>query len=324
MSQFFVAFAIFSCLLGSDEKAATKSPEPRIVLRISHEFVAKLVNQEVENAAPVDRILFGAHVTGTATTSGKVVLLPAENEREASFNVRFHGTIFTKTISQRKGVTVSSSGTTFFAATKRIQFDGHAFIAGPTEIQATRTSATDGISVPRGIASGIVRSAAQKQVRRLQPQGDEIAINEGKSAIVAEFDKQMDRAVRDLNDAVPFDDIVNTYLPNAKNLEMHFASSKNHLLAAVGQPDAKFPRLPTAVAGKRAPVEICIQYTKQTEIAQKLTDRWKAVSQVIQSLTLSAPDSNKEKVQGIAFTVHGEWLVFKIGETLALKLLDDE
>jgi hypothetical protein len=325
----FAMFFLIAQIPGPELRVqATKAPEPRIVLRVSQEFAAKLVNREVHVSNNIDQFIFGAHIIGIATTSGMVSLLSSNHETKARFTVQFKGTITTKTVGHQKGVQVASSGTIYFQAAKIIDFDGHAFVATPTVVEATRVSQTDGISVPRGLGSGIVRAVADKQVRRLKPQSDQIALRDGKAGIVATFDRQMEQAISDLNDSVPFDDIVSTYFPNARNLEIRMATTKNFLLAAVGQPDAKFPKIPIDAGGKRAPVEICVQYTRQIDLAQKLSTRWKSVAKVISGLTATAadksPGKDDDKVQGVAFAVAGEWLVFRIGEGLALNLLDDD
>jgi hypothetical protein len=53
-----------------------------LVLRVSKEFLRQHAPLPIEQSSPVNRCLFGARVTGTATTTGHPVVSMSEDQRQ--------------------------------------------------------------------------------------------------------------------------------------------------------------------------------------------------------------------------------------------------
>ncbi|MEI6506817.1 MAG: hypothetical protein WCO90_13245, partial [Planctomycetota bacterium] len=86
-------------LVDTPQESSDGSPvQTKVVLRISKEFIKQHSPPAVEQDSPINRHLFGAHVTGTAVIRGQPVLkLDADHGRPV-FTLHFNGTTTTRTV----------------------------------------------------------------------------------------------------------------------------------------------------------------------------------------------------------------------------------
>jgi hypothetical protein len=269
----------------------------------------------------VDRYLFGAHVTGTSDTKGKVSVKMVAQQSDAVFTLHFKGTTTTQTVATRFPVEVFSSGTANFDVQRPIHFNGLSFTQGPATIETTYSSSIDGLPTPPGLRGCIVRSAAMPRIRRTQPQGDAIALSDTKAQVLAAFDKNTDKLVKELNQVVPWEKTLALFVPRTKGWVEHLGSTKDYILASPGPKESTIPALPKEAARMRAPIELWIHGKPENESARKLVDIWNVVHFGFDRFRLNK-SPKIAKVEGVALAAVGEWWVVKIGEDLLDSWID--
>ncbi len=100
--------------------------------------------------APVNRCLFGAHVTGESHTRGATTVnMDIEDSGDTVFTFQFAGTTVNQTVATHAPVAVYSTGTTVFEAQRAIRFDGLRFTAEAATITATHSTTIDCVATPR-------------------------------------------------------------------------------------------------------------------------------------------------------------------------------
>ena len=244
--------AILSLLWIGGSSQADEQPAPaketRIVLRISKEFIRRHAPPAITEVSPINRCMFGAHVTGQSNTSGQIQIEMVPHDRDAVFTLRFSGTTTTKTVATRNPVEVYESGKTVFEAQRKITFNGLRFSEGPITIKTSYSSSFDGLATPRGLRGLIARKVAIARVARTQPQSDAIGLQDTTNQVVAGFNKATEELLKDLNKMVPIDQTINLFIPKTKDWIYHLGSTKDYIFASPGPKDAKIPVLPKEAA----------------------------------------------------------------------------
>ena len=302
---------------------ATAAPlETKVVLRISKEFIEKHSPPPVEHMAPVDRCLFGSHVTGTAFTRGQASLVMHADDRRAVFVLHFSGTTTTQTVARKRPVAAYNTGVAPFDVHREIRFDGMQFDEGPESIEASYTSRLDSLCGPPGLRGRIVRAIARPQLEELRPWADAIGLDDTKATVLESFGKETDRLVDELNDRVPWKQTLNLLGPRRPDSVPHFASTKEWILASPGPKDAKIPELPEESAKMKAPIELWIHGMPDAATAVKIVALWNVVNGGLSRFRDKQPDS-APKVTDIKPDVIGEWWVMRVGADVLEKVIQN-
>lgn len=97
----------------------------RLDIQIDSHFFDERFEGKKSASKPVDRMIDGSHVTGTADTTATVNFQFIPNEKAAEFEVLVEGTTIARTCSERDPVKVRVLTTTRFRASNRLTFDSH-------------------------------------------------------------------------------------------------------------------------------------------------------------------------------------------------------
>lgn len=300
-------------------------PENRFVLRISREFIRKHMMPTIEETRPVDRYLFGAHVTGEAKTVGTTSIVMDVVATDALFTFRFTGSTVTKSQSRRDPVVVQSTSRVDFVAERLIRFDGVKFFEEPATIEATVSSSIDCIGTPRGLIGRIVRKRALPVIEANRPAGDAIAMEGSKKRVLASFNAETSRMVTDLNQIVPLEKTLALFVPKTKEWVNHLGSTKEFIMVSPGPKDASIPILPKEYMRMKAPVEFWIRGKPEGESTRRAVEMWGVFNRGLdrfRTQSVDAAANDTKKVEGLKLTAVGEWWVVKVGEDLVLDLLE--
>jgi hypothetical protein len=325
MKRFPVALSlvalVFSLTPGSVRADDDELKETRIVIRISREFLRRHLNPTVDSTRPVDRMLFGAHVTGTSETHGKTTIDLQAHQDGADFTLRFSGETVNRTVATRSPVRVYSTGRTTFDATRIVRFDGVRFTAEPSRVESAHGSTTDQICVPGGLRGRIAYRRASEQVARNKPRADAIALSENCELVMARFDDETDKFVKELNGIVPLERTVALFVPKARDYVNHLETTPDYLLASPGPKDAVIPVLPKESLRLKAPVEIWLKGRPEGERQRKTLEMWSTLNSGLNRFR-STLKGEEAKVEGLKFTAVGDWWVIKVGEDLVADWLE--
>jgi hypothetical protein len=174
-----------------------------IAVRLSEEWFTSRIDKEIEEYSPVDQVILGTRVRGTARTLGKPTVSLKRDPDNASLHVVLTGTTTSRTVGRNGPAIIYSRSLTQFTATKQIAFEaGKGFYALPAEIQATTRTTTEDIrSTRRGLLGRIVVRRAWRKVAENKPLTTEIARRSAQARIRAAFDRQMEAMLAQLNRA---------------------------------------------------------------------------------------------------------------------------
>jgi hypothetical protein len=319
-SKLFPLFALIGNLCstssGNADEPTPNVTETRAVLRISWEFIRKHTLPSIEESAPVNRCLFGAHVTGQAHTKGATTVnMDIVEGDEAVFTFHFKGATITNSVATHNPVAVYSTGTTNFETRRSILFDGLKFTAGPATIQATHSATIDGVAAPRGLRGCIARSIAWGQIRKNKTASDAISLEDTKTRVLASFNRESDRLVNDLNAVVPLEQTVNLLAPQTKDWTTYIARTKEYIMISPGPKEAGIPVLPKEYLQMKAPMELWIHGKPAGESVGRLLEIYGVAHRGLDRFR-ALTSSKQAHAEGLRFSAVGEWTVIKVGEDL--------
>jgi len=132
--------------------------QPNIFLHVSQHLISSGEKRIVDQTQDVSQIVKGVPVKGVATLKGQVSYALAENSQRATINVLLDGTILSKNVAQKSGVTVNTNGTTTVHAEKRISFDKNGFTTSPSTGKATTKLELGSIDAPSSTYESIAKT----------------------------------------------------------------------------------------------------------------------------------------------------------------------
>lgn len=293
-----------------------------LVLRISKEFIRQHEPPPVEQVAAVDRCLFGAHVTGTATTTGKPAVSMDGDHTKPVFTLHFAGTTVTRTVATKRPVKAMTTGRAVFDVHREIRFDGTEFSDGPETIECSYDSTLDGVSVPPGLRGRIVRKFAVPQIQANRPKADAIALAETKETILESFGERTDKLVNDLNTNVPWKKTLALLAPQESDWVASFSSAKDWIEARSSHLDGPFPDLPDEADDLKAPIELWVLGKPDAVMSGRLLALWGVSNVAMDRFRDVTPAPAAAVAAGIDPAVVGDWWVLRVGTDLAERFLE--
>ena len=186
----------------SAENSASDLPAHRAVLRISDEMLNSIMgDQQIDRQADVRDVILGTTIYGRARIVGKPGVELVESPNQATFNIVFNGTAYSRTNGYNGPVIVHSRSITTFTATKRIIFEpGKGFHGLPPQVTARTQTFVEGIDSQRGgLIGGIIRRRAAQIEAAQHDQVTEIARQKAELRIAAAFEKSSEQRLARLN-----------------------------------------------------------------------------------------------------------------------------
>lgn len=132
--------------------------QPNIFLHVSQHLISSGEKRIVDQTQDVSQVVKGVPVKGVATLKGQVSYALAENSQRATINVMLDGTILSKNVAEKSGVTVNTNGTTTVHAEKRVSFDKNGFTTSPATGKATTKLELGSIDAPSSAYESIAKT----------------------------------------------------------------------------------------------------------------------------------------------------------------------
>jgi hypothetical protein len=255
MSQFRSIFLIILALvLGSifaqaeqptAEPNGAPSVEHEIVLRISKQLLIELTQEPIEMEMPINTTAEGYRLVGSASGKGVTGLeMVGSDDGSAEFVLTVSGEATGTMRSDVGPATVVLSSNATLTSRKRIRFDGQNFSdRDPAETSANNCTTIDCIRAKHG---GLIGHVVERIGRRMGEKslGDlnELAEEMTEQMLNSAFDDESAELVDELNQTIPFDEVVEKYFPETKDWIFKTASRPNYLVAATGPANATFPQ----------------------------------------------------------------------------------
>jgi hypothetical protein len=163
---------------------------PNLYLQVDEGLLARGVNRNVDETAPIDEVLLGTRVRGTGRTTGRVFLDFQPSRDRAVVDFVLDATNHSQTRGGQGPVTVHTVGTTSIDARKRIFIDEQGITAAPVEADASVSTKTAGIGVNKRFGKRLIRRIASRKVAEMQPKARAISEGRARERIRSQFESQ--------------------------------------------------------------------------------------------------------------------------------------
>jgi hypothetical protein len=287
-------------------------PEVNVVLRISRKLVNELTTKKTERTTPVFFCVDGQPITGLAHTNATATVVFDPDPKVPEFTVVLRGTALSTTVADRPPIQVFGSARLDFVARKHVVFDGNDFRSAPSSIDAQFTSSVDGIATPPGLLGLLIELIATPKVRRSQPRVARAGFETGKAELLAAFDQEVDKALRDLNEASPLEKSMNALFPQTKDWIYYPLTTPTHLIVGAGPPGRRLPVLPTTER-TNAQVELWIRNKPETEGMIAVLKLWQFANKKLEDALPPELAKRLDLGKGVQSLTVGEWFVIQIG-----------
>ncbi len=308
---------------GTLQKASAEAMKKvTLVLRVSKEFVRQHAPPPVEDVSSVDRCLFGARVTGTATTTGQPTVSMSDDHTQPAFTLHFAGTTVTHTVATKRPVKAFNTGRAVFDVHREIRFSGMEFSDGPETIECSYASTLTGLSVPPGLRGRIVRNRALPEIARHRPAADAIALADARTELLESFGARTDKLVADLNANVPWKQTLALLAPQGSDWVGGFSATKDWIEARSSHVLGPVLDLPEEAAQMQAPIELWMLGKPDAAMSGKLLALWGVSNLALDRFRNVTSASATAVASGIEPAVVGDWWVIRVGTDLAERFLD--
>lgn len=316
--------------VAADNSVAAQTPARRIVVRLSREVFAPLVEKQVDTTTPVADFVLGARIAGRARTTGLPKLKVVDDPHSASFVITLRGANVSRTVGRNGLAIVHTRAETHFTATKRVRFQaGKGFVAEPAQIASRTRTITEGIGATRrGFVGRIIVRRASRQVAALRPQVEAIARQRAETRIRAAFDRYTDSRLAQLNRSTDMRPAI-AWLLGGEGEPSFALSTKNNcvqIVASSASAEAfQAVELP-AIGQNAAPVQVWVH---ESVIGDRIASLLKLVDESSRGTTLAGraldavpiaiKDSlglsatTKDVTPALNYATARDWIVIQIG-----------
>ena len=295
-----------------------------LVLRVSKEFIRQHTPAVVDRQTPVNRCLFGARVSGTAVTNGKPVMAKQPDDSQPMLALHFKGTTRTRTVATKDSVRVFSHGLAEFDVRREISFDGLNFQKGERTIDISYHSTITGLSTPPGLRGKITKAIAWPRIERQRPAAERIAREDAKRMVLAEFGKQTDKLVADLNANLPWKETVALLTHPGPGRRRQFSNAARWIEARSMHIDVKDNELPEESNRLRAPIELWVQGEPRASVTGQILGLWGAAHRALDRFREAVVPTDEATAKGVTPEIIGDWWVIRVGSDVAEQFIKQQ
>src|SRR5262249_53893671 len=172
-----------------------------IVVRVSRELLAPLIERPIDEVLSVDEVILGVRAVGDAQVRARPQLVLKDDPDLAAFTVLLEGSIESQTIGRKGPVDIYSRSQTRFTTAKRVCFrPGRGFVQEPALIESQTSSNTEQI-IPdrRGPLGRVVERIAWRRVDESRDEVNQIVKERAEAKIGEAFDRLLARRLARAN-----------------------------------------------------------------------------------------------------------------------------
>ena len=249
---------VFNSIVRSQD--AAPDPSHYLVIRLTSSAFSSLVDRPIDKVSNVNEVILGAHVLGTARTTGQPQVQLQDNPKEAGFQVELTGSSVSRTQGHNGPVVIHSRTTTQFRSKKYVVFvPGEGFRSGPATTEAVSKSVTEGIDANRrGFIGRIIQRKASEQVASNRATCEAIAREKTIRRVNKLFDDYLESRLASLNQRVAMVATVSILRGNEGEPFFSCCSTPEHVLIALARGKAEFNVQLPELSASRPPVQFWI------------------------------------------------------------------
>lgn len=160
--------------------------QPNLTGYVSARLAAAGIEQPVDEVSPVQDLILGTRIHGTARMMGHTSLVLEDNPQAAGLRIMLTGTAHSNNVGYNGPVTIYSRGTTSVSASKAIQVSAEGLCAAPAQACcATRTTIDDICA-----RCGMIERMAGKRAGKQQGRAEAIASQHAAARVAGQMDQQ--------------------------------------------------------------------------------------------------------------------------------------
>jgi len=242
-------------------RLAEDAPYPMVV-RIDKSALSQIVNSEVDETRPVDKVVLGTHAVGRSRTLGTIRAALISDSTEASFDVRFLGKTTSTTVGTQEPAVIYSRTFTDFDCTRRVTFDPRKgfVVVGDVWIDGKTRLVFDGFAATKQFGRQLICRIAARRADQSHEEARLIADRDNKREVQDSFEKEVVRQVRVANEDQNLVRYVNHFLGDKTTLQLYAKSSPDCIHIGIGSEGEKYSPMTTLPPSraKPAPIEIWV------------------------------------------------------------------
>ncbi len=298
------------------EHAAAATSNECAVLRVSSRFIDDLLDDNIETTIPFDTDSSGTRMSGKVFSRARLTLEMLADGEDAHFLVRVKGNACGHFCGARKVLRVGGSLAIPYRATREIRFDGHHFVAEPTQVHARLCAEFSRVTTRRdGPLGRFVGHLANPIVQSMKPEAEQAAAPEAREYVGRYVDRKLDELIEELNRTTPAEESVYRLFPQVKSWRTSMATTPDHLVVRFVPPGQADPILPAIDRSPRdAAVEFWIRSTAAEAAFIETVAQWNATHDLLQNLLGEEDREVAELLEDATVTAIGPWLVIAIGQ----------
>lgn len=169
-------------------EASFQAPNLRVALREA--FLKSLVDQPIDQVAPVREVILGTRIVGTGRTVGRIGVELAESDDRLAADLNIAGVNYSQSRGYNGPVVANTTGVTQLQGTKRIYFDGERLTSDPAWTWADADSTIHGFDVNMRFGKKIVGKIASKRAAQQKGQAEAIASQKARRRFQEQLESQ--------------------------------------------------------------------------------------------------------------------------------------
>ena len=172
----------------SEAVAAIQSEyaQPNLTGYVSARLAAAGIEQPVDEVSPVQDLILGTRIHGTARMVGHTSLVLDDNPRAAGLRIMLTGTAHSSNVGYNGPVTIYSRGTTSVSASKAIEVSAEGLSEAPAHACCVTRTTIDDICA----RCGMIERMAWKRAGKQQGRAEAIASEHAAARVAGQMDRQ--------------------------------------------------------------------------------------------------------------------------------------
>ncbi|MEP3481115.1 MAG: hypothetical protein ABJZ55_17840 [Fuerstiella sp.] len=210
-------------------------------ITIATPLLARFVNDEQVKSKPVVTQVMEASVSGTQTTTTKVMLKSVDSISRAELQIQTEGTVSSTTVGVTRQATINTLGSHTFQVTKPVYFDGRQFLTKQAygSLQARQFPQAVNTNVGRSfpLLGRLGNQIAWNQVQRRMPMSDAIVVRKVADDVLPSVNTSVDAELIKLNRRWSEFNQKLSRISLLPTLNWSTASTSNSMTIAVSNPE---------------------------------------------------------------------------------------
>ncbi len=172
-----------------------KYGKPNVIGTVSQHFLAAAIEDDIDQTQPVNDIILGTSLYGTAHMTGRTRVSLQPNEEAAQFEINLTGQALSSNVGYNGPVTIHSTGATSISGRKSLYMNDR----GLTDSPAAASCATNSNIYSIAAKCGLIEKIAWKKAGKQQGQAEVIASQHAAVRVQGQMDEQAATLIANAN-----------------------------------------------------------------------------------------------------------------------------